>query len=213
MSLALIRYLAPRVLPGAFLLLAGCATIPPVDPRAVAPQWQQHQRAVNAQPDWTLTARIAAHDENDGWSGQLRWHQGADGYQVQFNAPFGQGALRLDGSPQQVEMHTSDGQVLVAADAESLLFQQLGWRLPLSHLQYWVRGLPVPVGKTDVPPVLAFDEAGRLTRLQQSRWQIEYPAYDQVGTVALPRKVYLENPELNVRLVIDRWQLGDTGRR
>jgi len=197
------------------VLFAGCTTLPPlsVEPPSekIARQWQQHLAAVRAQSDWTLSARIAAHNLDDGWSGKLHWQQGKETYQVSFDAPFGQGGLQLDGGPQQVEMRTSDGQTLVAADAESLLQQQFGWRLPLHSLRYWVRGVPVPASSP--APLLAFNENGQLTRMQQSRWNIEYPTYQQVGGLLLPRKVYLENDDLNVRLVIDRWgPAGFSGR-
>ncbi|HHI93448.1 MAG TPA: outer membrane lipoprotein LolB [Gammaproteobacteria bacterium] len=197
---------------GAVFLLSACTSLSPLAPEApserIAQLWQQHVQSVNAQTDWTLSARIAAHSEDDGWNGKLYWQQKKDTYQLSFNAPFGQGGLQLDGGPQQVEMRTSDGQAMVAADVESLLFQQLGWRLPLNSLRYWVRGVPVPAsGKA---PLLAFDEKGRLARLQQFHWQIAYPAYRQVDGLMLPRKVYLENGEISVRLVIDRWESGNS---
>jgi len=197
------------------ILFTGCAALPPLSPEApserIAQIWQQHVESVRAQPDWTLNARIAAHNVDDGWSGKLHWQQGVDTYRVSFNAPFGQGGLQLDGGPGQVEMRTSDGQIMVATDAESLLVQQFGWRLPLNSLRYWVRGVPVP--KSETAPLLAFNEAGQLSRMQQSRWQIEYPAYRQVGGLMLPRKVYLENEDMSVRLVIDLWELADTSSR
>ena len=205
------RNAAPWLLAGAALLFSGCAIRPPaaLEPPSerIAKLWQQHASAVRAQADWVLDARIAAHNTDDGWSGKLHWQQGGDSYQLSFNAPFGQGGLQLDGGPQQVVMRTSDGQSFVAADAESLLYQQLGWRLPLNNLRYWVRGVPVPAGAD--APLLSFDESGRLSYLQQSSWQIEYPAYRQADGLMLPRKVYLENPELSVRLVIDRWGAGE----
>jgi len=208
---SLLQRTAPWWLMGAVLLFSGCTTLSPLAPEPpsgrIAQLWQQHVQSVRAQTDWTLSARIAAHSEDDGWSGKLHWQQGKDAYQLRFNAPFGQGGLQLDGRPQYVEMRTSDGQTMVAADAETLLFQQLGWRLPLNSLRYWVRGVPVPASKA--APLLAFDEEGRLARLQQFHWQIEYPAYRQVDGLMLPRKVYLENGELSVRLVIDRWESGD----
>jgi outer membrane lipoprotein LolB len=209
------RNAAPWLLAGAALLFSGCATRPPAAPeppsQRIAQLWQQHASAVRAQTDWALDARIAAHNVDDGWSGKLHWLQGAESYQISFNAPFGQGGLQLEGGPQQVVMRTSDGQTLVAADAESLLYQQLGWRLPLSSLRYWVRGVPVPASVD--APLMSFDESGRLSYLQQSDWQIEYPSYRPVGGLMLPRKVYLENPELSVRLVIDRWGPGQSGSR
>jgi outer membrane biogenesis lipoprotein LolB len=50
--------------------------------------------------------------------------------------------------------------------------KRLGVRLPVNGLRYWVRGLPEPgstPGQTDAD--------GRLTRLEQNGWVIEYPAY------------------------------------
>ena len=54
-----------------------------------------------------------------------------------------------------------------------LLEQTLGLRLPVTGLRYWVRGLPAP-GPT---ALLQTDAAGRLTRLEQNGWVIEYPSY------------------------------------
>ncbi|MCF6338935.1 MAG: lipoprotein insertase outer membrane protein LolB [Gammaproteobacteria bacterium] len=213
MILSLLQRIAPWWLLGTVFLFSGCAALSPFAPEPpserIAQLWQQHVQSVNAQTDWTLSARIAAHSEDDGWNGKLHWRQEKNTYQVSFNAPFGQGGLQLDGGPQYVEMRTSDGQTMVAEDVESLLYQHLGWRLPLHSLRYWVRGVPVPM--SDKAPLLAFDEEGRLARLQQSRWQIEYLAYRQVDRLMLPRKVYLENGELSVRLVIDRWESDDGG--
>jgi len=191
----------------ALMLLSGCATTPQLPPAERDRLWLLHRQSLEQQTDWTLTARIAGYSENDGWNGKLIWRQHGEDYQIHFQAPFGQGAVQLLGISGQVEMRTADGQVSVAADAESLLYQQLGWHLPLAGLRYWVLGLPVPISAE--MPVLAFDEAGRLTNITQSQWQISYSSYQQVGGIALPKKVYLENPVLSLRLVIDRWQLGE----
>ena len=192
-------------------LTSGCASFVPPAPEPpserVAQLWRQHAQSVRAETDWVLNARIVASNEDDSWNGKLYWQQGKDRYQVNFVAPFGQGGLQLDGRPGQVEMRTSDGHVMAAADAESLLYQQLGWRLPLSKLRFWVRGIPAPSSHN--MPVLAFDEDGRLSLLRQADWRIDYPAYQQTDGPMLPRKVFLENTDLSVRLVIDRWE----GRR
>ena len=210
----MIRFLSRTAAAGfitaAVLMFSGCASLEPTPSAAftekMPPQWRQHERDVRAQTDWMLSARITANTEDDGWNGKLYWQQDAERYQISFTAPFGQGGLQLDGGPQQVELRTSDGQVMVAADAESLLYEQMGWRLPLHNLRYWVRGIPVP--STHKMPRLAFDQTGRLARLQQAHWDIEYLAYRQVDGLELPRKVYLENTEFNMRLVIDRWGFG-----
>lgn len=190
-----------------FLLLSGCATTPQLPPAELDRLWQQHRQTLEQKNDWTLTARIAGSTEENGWNGKLSWQQIGGNYQIHFQAPFGQGAMQLQGDPNQVEMRTSDQQVIVADDAETLLFQQLGWRLPLKGLRYWVRGLPMPVATSaQTAPVLAFDEVGRLVHLRQSQWQVNYEDYQRVDGLVLPKKVYLENHTVSLRLVIDRWQ-------
>jgi outer membrane lipoprotein LolB len=192
-------------------LLTACATTPALSPQALNQSWQTHRASVARYTDWALSARIAVSTEEDAWSGQLNWHQAPQSYQIFFNAPFGQGAVQLAGDSRGVEMRAADGQVFTAPDAESLLYEQLGWRLPLAGLRYWVVGLPVPQADSAPAPVLALDEAGRLASIKQAHWRISYPGYRQVGGVALPQKVFLENTELSVRLVIDRWQLNNGG--
>jgi outer membrane lipoprotein LolB len=192
------------------LFLGACATTssplklssePPSSEQARA--WQQHRQAVNQITSWTLTGRIVVNTEDDGWNGDLHWSQRIDGYGIQFSAPFGQGAFQLDGSVTGVEMRFSDGNTFQAADAETLLLEQLGWHLPLSGFQYWVTGIPRPGSAF----VLDYRPDGRLARLQQGKWLVTYPEYVPTDGVMMPRKVFLENHELSVRMVIDRWML------
>jgi outer membrane lipoprotein LolB len=192
------------------LFLGACATTP--FPLKLSPEtpsseqarvWQQHHQLVNQIIGWTLAGRIVVNTENDGWTGELHWSQRIDGYGIQFSAPMGQGAFQLNGSAIGVEMRFSDGKMFKAADAETLLLEQLGWHLPLSGFQYWVTGIPKP----ETASVLNYRPDGRLARLQQGKWLVTYPEYISIDGVMMPRKVFLENHELSVRLVIDRWVL------
>ena len=192
------------------LFLGACATTPPpikLSSETPSPEqaraWQQHHQDVNQITNWTLTGRIVVNTEDDGWNGELHWSQRIDGYGIQFSAPMGQGAFQLEGSATGVEMRFSDGKTFQAADAETLLLEQLGWHLPLSGFQYWVTGIPKPESGS----VLNYRPDGRLARLQQGKWLVTYPEYVSFGDVMMPRKVFLENHELSVRLVIDRWVL------
>ena len=197
----------------ALLLLTACATTTETSSEIQKQSWQQHRQSVAQYTDWSLTARIVINTEDEGWNGQLHWRQSPESYQIQFNAPFGQGAIQLNGGRQGVEMRVADGQVFTDVDAESLLYRRLGWRFPVKSLRYWVVGLPVPDRMLDAKwrqgtqPVMAFNELGRLASLEQAHWRVRYPEYRQVGEIALPQKVYLENTELSVRLVVDRWDL------
>lgn len=188
-------------------VLAGCAAGPrPVD--APVPTWNERLAALAAVQTWLLTGRIAVRNDEEGWNGAIAWRQRPDSYDIQFSGPLGQGGARLEGTRGQVELQEADGTQYHGTDAEALLLERLGWRVPLTELRYWVTGRPAP---GTAPERLEFDEDGRLALLRQAGWQVTYKGYQSLGEVELPRKVYVENHRLNVRLVVDQWQLGVDG--
>ncbi len=189
------------------LLLTACAAPPerPVlDQAAEAQAWRQQQARLSALAQWAFSARIALSTEDDAWSGRLRWRQEGAHFLIEFEGPFGQGAMRLQSVAEEVELRLADGERHVAADAGSLLADFLGARLPVDGLRYWVRGLPQP---GTAVAFLALDGQGRLARLRQNGWDIRYSAYRRYGDLDLPRKIRIEGGGFDLRLVIDRWQI------
>ena len=188
------------------LLLAGCASQPSqptLTSHEEAQAWQAHQALVSGLDEWALFGRISVRTEDDSWSGKLRWRQGSEEFQIAFDAPMGMGAARLRSDDAGVLMEVPNGKEFTAPDAESLLYQFLGMRLPVAGLRYWVTGLPQP----GMPSSLEYDGAGRLARMQQASWDIRYRGYMHVQNVDLPQKIFIENSRLNVRLVIERWDV------
>lgn len=188
------------------LSLGACATAPSIPQRPaeeLEPLWHRHQQVIGQLTDWSLEGRIVVNTDNDGWNGELRWNQSPGDFEIQFDAPFGQGAFKMTGDAGGVIMRLSDGQVFQAPDAESLLMDHVGWRLPLSEFRYWVTGVP------DMPNSgrETLNNNGQLAEFHQDQWKITYPEYFAVGDVMMPRKVYFKNHALSVRLVIDRWVL------
>jgi outer membrane lipoprotein LolB len=110
----------------------------------------------------------------------LQWHQTHRNYTIGLIGPIGSNAIQLTGSPGSVLLETSDGKKFKSTSPETLLEQQLGWRLPVSSLYYWVRGLPVP----DVSAQKQLDASGRVTTLAQQGWRIEYSRYTTVNGMA-----------------------------
>lgn len=191
----------------ALLGLLGCSVAPVMAPDQQSQAWRQHRQAVSALQVWTLTARVSISNEHQAWNGVLEWRQEPGQYRMQFNAPFGQGAFQLQGNPRGALLRFADGQEFLANSAEEIIHSQLGWRLPVNALRYWVAGVPLPGSE----PALALDGAGHLASLEQERWRIQYPDYVQVGDVALPRRVILQGEEFTVRLVIDHWDTAPHG--
>ena len=116
--------------------------------------------------------------------------------------PLGRGAARLTGRPGQVSLEVANQGRYEAPSPEALLEEQLGWKLPVSHLTWWVRGLPAPDSKSR----LTLDADSRLSNLEQDDWQIEYLSYAQQNGYWLPERIKLHGSNLDVTLVIKQWQ-------
>jgi outer membrane lipoprotein LolB len=186
------------------LLLSGCAAVPPALPPGVEPITDAERAAIT---HWQFQGRISLTRGEQGWHAGLDWETRPEQYRLQVSGPLGQGALLLSGTADGVTLVDGEGRVYMATDAEGLLLQVAGWRLPVSGMQYWVRGLAVP----HVPYETARDARGRPLELEQSGWKISYQRYQEVAGSAWPVKIRMEHDELVVRLVIHQWQFGLPG--
>ena len=98
---------------------------------------------------------------------------------------------------------SSDGKTIRAEDAETLTALTLGWRLPLSKLSDWIVGRPSQGALSGV----AWDEKGQVSRFNQDGWEISYLQYQSEIQPTLPSKINLRNPKMNVRILIESWDI------
>ena len=50
------------------------------------------------------------------------------------------------------------------------------------------------------------DDQGRLSLLEQQGWVIQYLAYGQQEGTDLPSRLSVENDQVRVKLIVDRWE-------
>ena len=188
---------------GLALLLAGCTAAPPrPQPADNRQAWLQHRQTLTALHNWRITGRLAIQTGHEGWHASLDWQQHNSDYTIRITAPLGQGSLLLEGGTSGVTLLTDEGESVTAQDPGLLLYRQFGWKVPVASLRYWVLGLPAPGDAVE-----ALDEYGRLSRLQQSGWEIEFLDYEAQQGVELPRRVFVSNHQAKVRLVIGQWRI------
>ncbi len=185
----------------ACLLLAACATRPPVAPDAAA--WRAHREALSALHDWQARGRIAVRAGDEGWSAGFDWRQTGTDYRIRLRGPFGQGALELEGNSRGVWLRRAGRPPVFTRAPEFLLERETGWRLPVAGLDHWLRGLPD--GSADVETRL--DDRGRLARLRQRGWEIRYSRYRDVRGLALPDRLELRRDGLRIKVLVDDWEL------
>jgi outer membrane lipoprotein LolB len=166
--------------------------------------WAAHQQAASAIDDWDIRARAALRLEGQAYNISLSWKRAAEEFVMILEAPFGQGVFRIEGRGDDgYRLRLPDGQVHTNTTAEALLEDVVGWSLPISGLEYWIRGMPNP----DSDFSYSLDQGGRAKSIEQDRWAIDYLDYFAAPTSPqLPRRINLRRDDLNLKLVIERWQ-------
>jgi outer membrane lipoprotein LolB len=173
-------------------LIAGCASLPVPPPLNSA-----------GTPDaFAFSGRLAVHERDNNVTGGLHWRHDGARDDILLSTPLGQGVAQIVNDPNGATLTTSDGKTYQAADAEQLTAKVTGWRIPVSGLTFWLRGLPQS-GSTAHEER---DDKGRLKLLAQDDWKIEYPAYFDAPDDRLPKRIVLTRPEFEFKLVIDRWE-------
>lgn len=185
------------------LILAGCAMQPPVPESVRLAAFASRQARISKLPNWSFDGHAAMRTAHDAGSVAVHWRQRGEHYRIDLIAPFGAGSVRLAGDVQRVRLQTSRGESAVAGSARDLLNRYLEYDLPVAPLRYWLRGILAP------GPVQAqqLDSDGRLTFLKQQGWRIQFRDYDRFSGIELPTALELQRDQVEVKLVIRRWEL------
>jgi outer membrane lipoprotein LolB len=195
-------------------ILSSCASHrPPQQPTAslstpaLSPEeaWKENQINLNRIDSWYSEGRIAVSRQHEGESASFIWQQFPEAFFLKLFGPFGSGAMELEGTltgPDKQVVMRQGNKLNYAATAEDLLYQQVKWRVPLSGLTHWAKGVPVPNQPIDK---MILNSNGTIKEVNQLGWHITYSQYSQFENNQLPTKMHLINNELEVKLAIRNW--------
>lgn len=185
------------------LMLVGCAPSPkkPVPPMGEKPSWQQHQKEIQAIDQWKAKGRLAVTQGKKGGNASFIWQQAGDRFHIKLHGPFGAGSVMISGNPHQVHAQEANGKHHQARTPEELMEKLVGWYVPVSGLEYWIRGIPVPDMKASH---FVYNDQGYLKQFNQNGWTIRYDEY-VFEPLCLPKRILLHNQKLKVKLIITSW--------
>ena len=120
-----------------------------------------------------------------------------------LSAPVTRQGWRLTGSPEGARLDGLEGGPRSGPDAQALLREATRWDIPVDALAHWLRAARTP----GAPAQASFTAHGRLARLVQAGWTIDYtwPA-DPAAT--RPSRIDARRDTARVRLAVDRWTDG-----
>jgi outer membrane lipoprotein LolB len=182
------------------LLLAACASAP--RPQLAANEAAQAAREgqLAARPDWGFRGRIAISQGEQGGHAGIRWRQRGADFDIELSAPITAQSWHLVSQSGRVRLDGLEGGVREGTDAEALLLEATGWRIPVAAMSAWARGAR---GQGSVAE-FGSDPEGRPATLLQDGWSIEYRGWF-AGSPPLPQRVFARQGEASVRLVVEAW--------
>lgn len=177
----------------ATVLLSACSAIAP--PAEENSDWARQRDQLQDLDSWELRGRVNVRYDNESHTPRINWLQQSVEYHISLWGTFNAGNTQIVGRPGFVTLE-NDGEVLSASSPEELILEQLGYELPISQLNYWIKGLPSP----DSEFQLSFNDLNQLTTIEQADWTINLSDMRQYGAINLPRRVELTRPRNDIRL-------------
>ena len=174
-------------------LVSACTAVPP--PANENSDWAHQREQLQNFDSWGLRGRVNVRYDNESHTPSINWLQQNVDYRIRLWGTLNVGSTLIVGSPDNVTLENS-GETRSASSPEELILGQLGYELPLSQLNYWIKGLPSP----DSEFQLSFNELNQLSTIEQADWTINLSDMRQYGPISLPRDVVLTRPRNGIRL-------------
>lgn len=179
--------------------LAGCSSV--ANLRTVDSSRGLH--VVQPAAEFRLAGRMSVRTPDQVFSGTVSWTRTAGEDTLLLSGPLGQGAAELHRQGGRVVLRGADGSLLAEDGDEELMQRVLGLRLPLDGLVYWLSGMPHPEATFQA----GVDDMGRVERLDQDGWHIEYSQFKRYGSVWRPSRIFANRGDaLEFRFVVDSWE-------
>lgn len=175
------------------LLLAACAQ----SPLTPAPQSGGQPAALSA---FRAEGKLAWSHAGKGDSARFVWMFKEPQQRFDLLTPLGSVAATIKTQPGGVTLDTADSS-LTARSLEDLTLRIFDMPLPLTGMEYWAQGLPVP----GVPYTEEMLPEGK--RITQRGVVLDYPRWTTVNGRALPEHVDVRDATVSLKLRIREWTL------
>lgn len=147
---------------------------------------------------YAVSGKAVIRSPQGGQRLSFRWQQARGEYRISVWGALGVGRLQLSGTEQAL-LVSSGGRDAITGPAAQMMEQHLGWSVPLEAMGSWLLGEPA---NTLAQDLVVTDDRGRVTRLKQGNWEIEFSQYEWVNDQWRPKRMDITGGQISMRVVL-----------
>lgn len=136
-----------------------------------------------------------------------KWEQfGDSNYRLAITSILGLYNVSIHQRKNYVTVWKNGIHVYTAKTPEALMLKTMGWALPVSQLDEWIKGVPANEKKSYY--FAKYDMFGHLTVLRQNGWTIKYSSFVTAKNgVDFPQVITMDRSGLSAKIVVKDWIL------
>lgn len=188
-------------------LLAGCVSLhaPTVSTAFGYQTPKTRQASLSKLTNWSLDGALSI--TTPGQQPEIAnytWHAQDKDYTIRLSSSLSLYQIVIQKTGSHLTLTKNGTPVAAASTAEGLMMRALGWSLPVSLLQYWIKGIPAP----HVAFQATYDRFGHLALLNQAGFLIHYQRYQTIQPgLDTPQLISMQNPHIFAKIVIKHFQV------
>lgn len=193
------------ILAGLSGILLSCAGAVRMDAPVIS-EWDARKAVLESLSEWEFTGSINVRDAEEAHSSRIRWRQNNELYRINLWGTFNIGATEVNGKPGEVRIEQEGEEPIITDTPEQLLYDRIGYELPVTELNFWIKGIPAPGPSQE----LSFADNQQLLSFVQAGWRVDYLGYTNFGQQTLPTRIRVQKPPLRLDLIRMNWTLPST---
>lgn len=166
--------------------LAGCAFLGIKDVEK-APTYH---KPTFLEESYAIDGRFSTNSKSAHAYGNYTWVKTKEREQINFTTPLGETVAQIIIESGIVTLNAK-GKSYVGDDVDDMLYNKVGFDLPLNYLHYWIQGMPIPGEVVDKTLNDGFTQLG---------WSVEYLEW---VNQTHPHIIKCTNQDLVVKLLIN----------
>jgi outer membrane lipoprotein LolB len=186
-------------------ILLSCAGAVRMDAPVIS-EWDARRAVLESLSEWEFTGSINVRDAEEAHSSRIRWRQNNELYRINLWGTFNIGATEVNGKPGEVRIDQEGEDPIITDTPEQLLYDRIGYELPVTELNFWIKGIPAPGPSQE----LSFADNQQLLSFVQAGWRVDYLGYTNFGQQTLPTRIRVQKPPLRLDLIRLNWTLPST---